>query len=93
MDKEKIMIGGKEFEIGQRIRVISAKSVLHYNYGMIGNEDEDMKGITGVITSKSTYCKYARANLKVDEQYQDKYNNGMTRLFCDDEIELIKEDA
>lgn len=93
MDKEKIVIGGEEFEIGQRIRVIRAKSVLHYNCGMTGNENEDMKGITGVITSKSTYCKYARANLKVDEPYKDRYKNGMSRLFCDDEIEPIKEDT
>ncbi len=60
-----ILISGKEFEIGQRIRVISAKSVLHYSYGMAGNENEDMKGITGVIISKSTYCKYARCKKTV----------------------------
>ena len=76
MDEEKILINGKEFRIGQRIRIISAKSVLHYSYGMVGNEDEDMKGLIGVITSKSTYCKYARANIKVDEPYQDRYKNG-----------------
>ena len=93
MSEKEILISGKEFEIGQRIRVISAKSVLHYSYGMAGNENEDMKGITGVIISKSTYCKYARAYLKVDEPYRDRYKNGMTRLFCDDEIELIKEDS
>lgn len=88
-DIEMIIIGGKEFEVGQRIRVISAKSVLHYDYGITGDENGDMKGITGVITAKSTYCEEVRAILKVDEPYQDRYKNGMTRLFCDDEVELL----
>ena len=56
---------------------------------MQGNSNEDMIGITGTITAESTYDKYARANLKVDEPYNERYKNGMTRLFCDDEIELI----
>ena len=86
-----MLIGGKEYKAGQRIRVINAKSVLHYRYGMTGNRNEDMTGITGVITAESTYDEYARANMKVDEPYSEHYINGMTRLFCDDEIELIEE--
>lgn len=86
-----MLIGGKEYKAGQRIRVINAKSVLHYRYGMKGNCKKDMTGITGVITEESTYDEYARANLKVDEPYSGHYKNGMTRLFCDDEIELIGE--
>lgn len=35
--------------------------------------------------------EYARANLRVDEPYSEHYRNGMTRLFCDDEIELLEE--
>ncbi len=73
--------------------MISAKSVLHYSYGMTSDENRDMKGITGIITEKSTYCEHARANLKVDKLYSKKYKNGMTRLFCDDEIELFEEDS
>lgn len=86
-----MLIGGKEFQVGQRIKILNAKSVLHYNYGMTGNINEDMTGITGIITAESTYDEHARANLKVDEPYNEKYENGMTRLFCDDEIELIME--
>jgi hypothetical protein len=86
-----MLIGGKECKVGQRIRIIKAKSVLHYYYGMTGDCKEDMTGITGVITAESTYDKYARANLKLDEPYNEHYKNGMTRLFCDDEIELLKE--
>lgn len=53
--------------------------------------NKDMTGITGVITAESTYDEYARANLRVDEPYSEHYRNGMTRLFCDDEIELLEE--
>ena len=49
-----------------------------------------MTGITGTITAESTYDRYARANLKVDKPYAEHYRNGMTRLFCDDEIEVIE---
>ena len=83
-----MQIGGKEYRVGQRIRVINAKSVLHYRYGMTGDCNEDMTGITGTITAESTYDRYARANLKVDKPYAEHYHNGMTRLFCDDEMIL-----
>lgn len=86
-----MLIGGKEYKAGQRIRVKNAKSTLHYYYGMTGDCNKDMTGITGIITAESTYNKYARANLKVDVPYSRGYKNGMTRLFCDDEIELINE--
>lgn len=88
-----MMIGGKEYKAGQKIRIINAKSVLHYRYGMNGDRNDDMTGITGTITAESTYDEYARANLKVDEPYNTKYKNGMTRLFCDDEIELIESEV
>mgnify|MGYP001755500344 CR=1 FL=1 len=29
-----MLIGGKEYKTGQRIKVINAKSILHYKYGM-----------------------------------------------------------
>lgn len=90
-ERGKMLIGGKEYKTGQRIEVINAKSVLHYKYGMTGDCNKDMTGITGIITAESTYDEYARANLKVDKPYSEKYKNGMTRLFCDDEIELIEE--
>lgn len=44
-----MLIGGKEYKTGQRIKVIN------------------------------------------DEPYSEHYRNGMTRLFCDDEIELLEE--
>lgn len=84
-----MLIGGKEYKTGQRIKVINAKSILHYKYGMTRDCNKDMTGITGVITAESTYDEYARANLRVDEPYSEHYRNGMTRLFCDDEIELL----
>jgi hypothetical protein len=39
-----MQIGGKEYKVGQRIRIINAKSVLHYRYGMAGDCNEDMTG-------------------------------------------------
>ena len=85
-------IGGKEFEVGQHIRVVSAKSVLHYNYGMTGDVNDEMAGLTGVIVAPNTAFPYAVASIKVDEPYTKHYHNGMTRLFEDDEIELVDEE-
>lgn len=82
-------IGGKEFNIGDHVRIMSVKSVLHYYYGMTGNENLDSNGITGIIVAESTYNENAICNLKVDEQYASRYKNGITRLFRDDEIELL----
>jgi len=90
-EKGEMLIGGKEYKTGQRIKVINAKSILHYKYGMTRDCNKDMTGITGVITAESTYDEYARENLRVDEPYSEHYRNGMTRLFCDDEIELLEE--
>ena len=90
-EKGEMLIGGKEYKTGQRIKAINAKSILHYKYGMTRDCNKDMTGITGVITAESTYDEYARANLRVDEPYSEHYRNGMTRLFCDDEIELLEE--
>ena len=84
-----MIIGGKEFNIGDHIRVISAKSVLHYDYGMIGNEYSELNGVTGIIIATSTYDENAVCNLKIDKPYADAYKNGITRLYKDDEIELI----
>lgn len=47
-----MLIGGKEYKTGQRIKVINAKSILHYKYGMTGDCNKDMTGITGVIGDK-----------------------------------------
>lgn len=90
-EKREMLIGGKEYKTGQRIKIINAKSILHYKYGITGDCNKDMTGITGVITAESTFDEYARANLRVDEPHSEHYRNGMTRLFCDDEIELLEE--
>lgn len=84
-----MVIGGKEYKIGDHIRTVSVKSVLHYEYGMEGDIDEDMNGLTGIIVSESSFKKDAVCNLKLDEPYVGTFENGMTRLFKDDEIELI----
>lgn len=84
-----MIIGGKRYEIGQHVRIISAKSVLHYIYGLNGHENERLKGVSGIIVSESHYNRNAVCNMKVDEQYEKNYKNGMTRIFKDDEIELI----
>lgn len=86
-----MQIGGKEYKIGQHVRIISAKSILHYSYGMVGDTDKNMSGITGVIVSESNFDKNARADLKVDAPWNTQYNNGIARLFCDDELELVAE--
>lgn len=45
-----MLIGGKEYKTGQRIKVINAKSILHYKYGMTRDCNKDMTGITGSRT-------------------------------------------
>lgn len=47
-----MLIGGKEYKTGQRIKIINAKSILHYKYGITGDCNKDMTGITGVITAE-----------------------------------------
>ena len=54
-----MQIGGKEYKVGQRIRIINAKSVLHYRYGMAGDCNEDMTGITGTITAEALQIQTA----------------------------------
>ena len=71
-----MLIGGKEYKTGQRIKVINAKSILHYKYGMTRDCNKDMTGITGVITAESTYDEYARANLRVAERHRKGYYRG-----------------
>ena len=87
-----MIIGGKEFHVGDRVEIVNAKSVLHYNYGMNGDTDHALTGITGIIESETHHTKNARANLKVDEHYSEKFVGGKTRLFCDDEVELLEKD-
>lgn len=86
-----MQIGGKEYKTGQHIRIVNAKSILHYSYGISGDTDHEMTGVTGTIVSESNYDKNARANLKVDAPWDTKYHNGTTRLYCDDELEIITE--
>lgn len=76
-----MLIGGKEYKTGQRIKVINAKSILHYKYGMTRDCNKDMTGITGVITAESTYDEYARANLRVEVKE-------LLRAFLSDELRL-----
>lgn len=85
-------IGGKEYKVGQHIRVVSAKSVLHYVHGMTGDVAEEMEGLTGIIIAPNSAFPHAVASIKVDEPYARLYHNGMTRLFEDDEIELVDEE-
>lgn len=41
-----MIIGGKEYNIGDHIRTISVKSILHYEYGMEGDVDEKYEWTT-----------------------------------------------
>lgn len=50
-----MLIGGKEYKTGQRIKIINAKSILHYKYGITGDCNKDMTGITGVITGRINF--------------------------------------
>lgn len=86
-----MQIGGKDYKIGQHVRIVNAKSILHYSYDMTDDTDHEMTGITGTIVSESHYDKNARANLKVDTPWNAKYHNGIARLYCDDELEIITE--
>ena len=79
-----MQIGGKEYKVGQRIKVIKA--------GETAGGQEIVNGLTGTIIKESNYCKDAVAVLKLDEPHDKKFTKGTTRLFCDDEIELLEED-
>lgn len=61
-----MLIGGKEYKTGQRIKVINAKSILHYKYGMTRDCNKDMTGITGVITAEKS--KWFNMILSGDKQ-------------------------
>lgn len=50
---------------------------------------KNMNGLHGIIISESTFSKDAVCNLKLDDSCVGTFRNGMTRLFKDDEIELI----
>lgn len=84
-----VKIGGKYYQIGDHIRVKSAKSILHYEYGMKGEKDKHLTGCTGVILRESTYDKHTVAVLQLDPEHADGYKNGLTRLSVDDELEFL----
>lgn len=82
-------IDGREYKIGDHIKFIIPKSILHYKYGMTGEVDEKLVGLTGVIVSENTDISYSRANIKLDDWCKKGFRNGITQIYCDDEIELI----
>ena len=82
-------IGGKEYFIGQRIRIVEAKSVLHYSHEVPNDTIEHYRGIIGTIIRESNYDENARAELDVDPPHRDRFHRGMMRLYCDDVLELI----
>lgn len=82
-----VIIGGKGFNIGDRIKVNTAYSILHYNYGMPGDTIKDMEGLTGVIIARSAFDKYTVCDVKVDAPWDKHYKNGMTRLCKEDIVE------
>lgn len=58
-----------------------------------------LKGGYYFLSHKDTYvcksCLFRVSHIKslkvLQEPYSEHYRNGMTRLFCDDEIELLEE--
>lgn len=66
-----MQIGGKEYRVGQRIRVINAKSVLHYRYGIIGDCNKDMTGINGTLRAAGGVLR-RRVGNSDNREHQDK---------------------
>jgi hypothetical protein len=83
-------IAGNEYQIGDHIKFIGPQSILHYKYGFVDDIDEKLVGLTGIIISKSDEPSYSRAKIKLDDWCAKGFKNGITQVFCDDEIVLIK---
>lgn len=87
-----MIIGGKKFNIGDYVQIQSAKSILHYEYGMNGNEAVIYRGLTGTIEKEATpsikNC-FRVAQLKVDEAYKHRFHNGILFILKDDELTLL----
>ena len=83
-----MLIGGKEYHIGDHVRVKHAPSTLYYDYG-IKNEMKELKGITGTLVMEEDYPRHAVARLRADEPYAQYFRDGMTKIFRDDELELL----
>lgn len=84
-----VTIGGKGFNLGDRVKINKAYSILHYKHGMKGDLIKDMEGITGTIIARDSFDSYTVCSMKVDPQWEKHYKNGMTRLNVDDEVELL----
>jgi len=89
-----MIIGGKEYNVGDTIKIISAKSILHYEYGIKGDLHNSLAGIRGTIVkeypSDAKNSDYIVCEVKVKGRRAKQFHNGITRLCIDDELELIK---
>lgn len=83
-----MIIGGKAYRLGDHVRVKHAPSILYYDYG-IKDEAKELKGITGTLVMKEDYPRHAVVRLRVDEPYAQYFRDGMTKIFLDDELELL----
>lgn len=64
-----MLIGGKEYKTGQRIKVINAKSILHYKYGIGCPNESDY-----CTEECRIYKKYQKRLARMEEdKEQERY--------------------
>lgn len=84
-----IMIGGKEYHLGDRVRIIKAYSILHYQEGIKDDINDVFSGMTGEILWRNDDENYFAAELAVDAPDDIRFKNKRMILMVDDELELL----
>jgi len=97
-----MLIGGKEFNVGDHIRIVKAYSGAYYKNRQQSNNidvekdvDENRTGLTGVIVRKDENGRIApyRVLVRIDDAdaRKQKYYHGETYVYPEDEVQLIGE--
>lgn len=88
-----MLIGSKEFNVGDHIRVVKAYSCAFYKGEIPKTIDKCRTGLTGVIVCKveDTRITPYRVLVRIDDTdvRRTKYYHGETYVYPEDEVELI----
>lgn len=63
-----MLIGGKEYKTGQRIKIINAKSILHYKYGMTGLDKQLIGFRNGYGSSRPQFTAVCSLDVKTGKE-------------------------
>lgn len=84
-----MQIGGKEFELGDRVILEKAYALAHYRYGLTGMTNSEFSGITGTIIETASKDPLAVAALQVDPDFAKNIKNGILTLWRDDQLRSL----